>query len=364
MIDYRDTMKLSRRSDTGAWCVWIQGKRYSLRKFCGRTVTDKTEARRIFTAIKQEWLAGKLAHIKGETRVTIREFREEYLEWAREVQNKHTYAGNRKALDKLVQYAGPSTRLDRIGQRTIDDLTADLLRRGRKATSVNCYIRHAKSVMNKAVEWGHLRTNPIKAVKQIQEPGAEPGFLDANQACEYLNSIADPDVRRMAIAFVTTGLRRTELLALRYPRDIDMENGRIRVERKKKRKHVVEWLPMHHLFRAVLMSMDLAPGRRVFAKWAHPDTVTHKIKESLRDAGYGHLHLHSLRHSLGAILAMEGHNAKTIAAVLGHAQTHTADIYTHVTQDHVSGALRAVNFGLIDIGSSSGIRPAKPRDKD
>jgi integrase len=357
MIGYSDTMKLSKRNDTGAYVIWIDGKRHSLKKFCGRTITDSKEARRIFTAIRQEWLAGKLSYIKGETYVTIEQFKTEYLEWAREVQNKHTYAGNRKALDKLVEYGGTSAHLDHIGQKVIDNMTKDLLKKGRKPTTINCYIRHAKTVMNKAVEWEYLRTNPLKAVKQISEGDVEPGFLDAAQAKDYIKKIKDIEVRRLAVAYIHSGLRRTELLALEYPRDIDFDRGLMRVERKKKRHRVVEWMPMHPMFKAVLKVMDLEDHKRIFRHWKHPDTITHKIKESLRDTGYGHLHLHSLRHTMGALLAMEGYNAKTIADLLGHAQTHTADIYTHVTKDHVTQALNAVNLGPIDLGKPSVIRP-------
>ncbi|BCS87369.1 tyrosine-type recombinase/integrase [Pseudodesulfovibrio sediminis] len=364
MIGYSDTMKLSKRNDTGAYVIWIDGKRHSLKKFCGRTITDGKEAKRIFTAIRQEWLAGKLSYIKGETYVTIEQFKDEYLAWAIEVQNKHTYAGNRKALDKLVEYGGKSMRLDRIGQKVIDTMTTDLLKKSRKPNTINCYIRHAKTVMNKAVEWEYLRTNPLKGVKQIPGGNTEPGFLDAAQAKDYIKKIKDIHVKRMAVAYIFSGLRRTELLALEYPRDIDSERGLIRVERKKKRHLVVEWMPMHPMFKAVLNSMDLDEGKRIFRRWRHPDTITHKVKDSLRAAGYGHLKLHSLRHTTGALLAMEGYGAKTIAEVLGHAQTHTADIYTHVTKDHVTQALQAVNLGPIDLGNSSGIRPVDPENEE
>lgn len=363
MVGYSDRMKLSKRPDTGAYVIWINGKRHSLKKFCGRTVTDGKEAKRVFTAIREQWLAGKLAHIKGQTTVSIGQFKAEYLAWAIEVQNKHTYAGNRKALDKLEQYGGKSTLLDRIGQKVIDEMTRALLAQGRKPSTINCYIRHAKAVMNKAVEWEYLRTNPLKGVKQIGGGDTEPGFLDAAQAADYIRKIKDIDVRRMAVAYIHSGLRRTELLALEYPRDIDFSRSLIRVERKKKRRLVVEWVPMHPMFKAVLKSMDLEESKRVFRRWAHPDTITHKIKDSLNEAGYGHLHLHSLRHTTGALLAMGGYGAKTIADLLGHAQTHTADIYTHVTKEHVATALQAVNLGPIDLGKPSEIRPARQEDE-
>lgn len=173
----------------------------------------------------------------------------------------------------------------------------------------------------------------------------------AAQVADYLSKVQDLDVRRMAVAYISSGVRRCELIALEYPRDIDMEGQRIRVVRQKKRSHIEEWVPMHPLFRAVLLSMNLKDGSRPFGKW-HPDTVTHKVEESLRAAGYGHLHLHSLRHTMGAMLAMAGYSERTIADMLGHAQTSTAAIYTHATKDHLQKAVNSLNLGLVDLGKS------------
>lgn len=97
--------------------------------------------------------------------------------------------------------------------------------------------------------------------------------------------------------------------------------------------------------------------------WIESDDPEYEWDASWRKAGLGDLHLHSLRHTTGALLAMGGYGAKTIADLLGHAQTHTADIYTHVTKEHVATALHAVNLGPIDLGKPSGIRPVGPKTK-
>ncbi|MBU1001643.1 MAG: tyrosine-type recombinase/integrase [Proteobacteria bacterium] len=339
-------MRLYQRPDTGFWFVEFErGKRRSLK------TKDKAKARTIFNTLKTEYLNGRLLQLTPTGKSTLGKFRADYLAWAEETQNKHTFRANRKALDKLEHYAGQSTPLGRLGQRVIDDMIADLMRKGRKPSTINHYIRHAKSVLNKAVEWKLVASNPLGRVKQISGGESEPGFMDSAQAKDYISKITDPEIRRMAVAYITSGMRRVELLNLVYPRDVDFDAGQIRVERQKKRRKVVQWIPMHPMFRAVLMSMDLVDGRRIFNRWEHPDTITHKIKQSLRDAGYGHLHLHSLRHTLGAILAMDGQSERTIADMLGHAQTSTASIYTHATHDHLAKALKAVNLGLVDLGN-------------
>lgn len=123
------------------------------------------------------------------------------------------------------------------------------------------------------------------------------------------------------------------------------------VERLKRRETTDHWIPLHPHFKAVLKSMPLEDGKRIFRRWQHPDTITHKIKEVLVKAGYGHLKLHSLRHTNCALLAMAGFSERTIADMLGHAQTSTASIYTHSTQEHLKLASNSIRLGPVDLSS-------------
>ena len=342
-------MRLYKREDNGIWYVeFSRGKKRSLK------TRNADTARRLYRKLEQEALSGRLVQLDNSGQTTLGAFKKEFLTWAEQTQNTHTYQANRKALDKLEHYAGPSATLGRLGQRVIDDMAADLLGKKRKPSTVNCYIRHIKAVLNKAVEWKLVKANPFRHVKQIANSAPEPGFMDAEQVKDYLARIKDVDVRRLAVAYISSGVRRCELINLVYPRDIDMEHGRIRVVRQKKRRQVVDFIPMHPMFRAVLLSMNLKDGSRPFGRW-QPDTVTHKIKQSLVEAGYGHLHLHSLRHTMGAMLAMAGFSERTIADMLGHAQTSTASIYTHATKDHLQQAVNSLNLGLVNLGGNDAI---------
>ena len=347
---YRLQMRLFKRPDTGYWFVEFErGKKRSLK------TKDEALARVAFNKLKREFVAGRLIQLDAGGKVTLEKFKDEYLDWAESaIENTHTFKANRLALRKLEHYAGGSTPLNKLGQRVIDLMVADLLKKKRKISTINNYIRHSRTVLEKALEWKYIKSNPLKNVKELSGGKTAPGFLDAAQVKDFIGKVKNIDVRRMVIAYITSGVRRTELLQLVYPRDIDFERELIRVERLKRRETTVHWIPLHPHFKAVLKSMSLEDGKRIFRRWQHPDTITHKVKEALVKAGYGHLKLHSLRHTNGALLAMAGFSERTIADMLGHAQTSTASIYTHSTQEHLKAAVNtAVQIGPVDLTPNS-----------
>ena len=129
--------------------------------------SNKEEATRLFNAIKREYLNGRLLHFSGECSVTIGEFADEYLEWAEKVQPMQTYRANKKALGKLIEVEGRILKLNLLTLKAIDRMRVKNAHY--KATSLNVYIRHLKSIFNKPVEWGYLKINPFKGAKQIPE---------------------------------------------------------------------------------------------------------------------------------------------------------------------------------------------------
>lgn len=88
----------------------------------------------------------------------------------------------------------------------------------------------------------------------------------------------------------------------------------------------------------------------MFTRFEHPDTVSHYVKRALRAAGYGHLHLHDLRHSFASQLAMAGESQAAIADLLGHAHVGTAAVYVHVAKEHLRAAVGKIKWGPVDLG--------------
>lgn len=119
------TMRLYQKQRDGVYYVEFErDKRRSLK------TKDLAEARKLYNAVKKEYLAGRLSEIRGESRVTLGEFRAEYDKWARDAREPKTYKADMLALQKLVDVAGESAKLDKLTLRHADLMIAACRKRG------------------------------------------------------------------------------------------------------------------------------------------------------------------------------------------------------------------------------------------
>jgi integrase len=317
-----------------SWYYEINRTRRSLK------TSDKAEATRLFNVIKREYLAGRIAQLTGECSKSLGDFSDEYLAWAESVQPKQTFRTNKKALGKLIEIEGRSVRLDRLTLKAIDRMRAKNTHY--KASSINVYIRHLKSLFNKTVEWGYIKANPFRGAKQVPEGKRPPRFLTLNNVKTLLMKAKDDDALAIITAYLCTGRRRSELAALHWE-DVDLAGRRYYVHQKK--VHLSAWFPANDGFMAVLNAVpESERAGFVFKRWRHPDTITHVVKNVLREAGLGNFHLHHLRHSFAALFIEAGGGLRVLQDLLGHQQYRTTEIYAHVHGDHLQEAVNMVKI--------------------
>lgn len=321
----------------GIYYVERDGKRTSLK------TRNKDEAKRLYTAYKKQVLAGKVAKLEGRSEKNLKDFAEEYVKWAENVLPRSTFRANRLALEKLKHYAGEKIGLDRISLKHIDMMISDL--KTLSPHSVNNYIRHARVVLNKAVSWGYLQSNPLRTAKEVKTARKPPAFLDRAQASQFIASIKDVGLRRMVVAYLATGRRRSELLRLRWE-EVNLERGTYQVKTKGGDYRL---FGINSMFRAVLASIrEHHSTGRIFGRWNHPDTISHVIKGALKTAGFGHLHLHHLRHSFASIQLMSGKSIFDLKELLGHEDIKATQIYSHLTEEYLSD-IGEINLGPVDL---------------
>lgn len=320
------------------WYCEIDRKRVSLR------TDDRDTALVLFSKIRKQYLAGKLTRISGECTTTLAEFRAQYIEWAEHAQEHSTYRANRLALDKVADICGRSILLDRIGRKVMDDMVSRSRKAGLSTASINNYIRHARVVMSKAVAWGLLQSNPFSGVKELPKERQPPRFLGRADAVTLLARIECLHLRRLMAAYLCTGRRRGELLALEW-QDVDLAGAKYLVKRSK--THLSRHYPVSDAFRAVLLAIGPRAHGRVFTAWKHPDTISHKIKSALRAHGHGNVRLHDLRHSFAVNFLEAGGSLRTLQDLLGHTEYRTTEIYAHLTEDHLAAECNRVVLGPV-----------------
>lgn len=269
----------------------------------------------------------------------LSEFKTEYVEYSKGHHAENTTVANELALRKFAEFC------DDIDIKDVTTLECDKFMshgktNGLRSTTVNNYYRHCKAAFNKAVIWDFLEVSPWDKIKPLRIEKTPPKFLTREQIQKFLPGIKDPYMKTLITAYLATGRRRGELLALKWE-DVNFKDHTYRVAAVK--GHKEDDLPMSGLFESILQGMDPQPTGKIFSKYL-PDTVTHKIKDELRKAGLGDYHLHHLRHSFASLYLMNKGDIRTLKELMMHANINTTMIYSHLTQEHLKKEIDKVNF--------------------
>jgi integrase len=220
------------------------------------------------------------------------------------------------------------------------------------APSTKAKIRSLMSVLfNHAIrhEWLEQGRNPILLVRQSAKRQRIPEWLEPEELSALLSQL-DRCFRVMVFLDAATGLRRSELLALKWG-DIEFENQQITVQRSIYRNVVGNCkteaskkpVPMDPILAAELWAWKQhssynQPHDWVFASpgtkgknpyW--PDIILSRIvRPAATRAGIQkHVGWHTFRHSFATILIANGENVKVVQELMRHSNCRcTLEIYS------------------------------------
>jgi integrase len=216
-------------------------------------------------------------------------------------------------------------------------------------------------------------------VSRPRKEEKQPAFLSADQVVKLLEKIDtyheeaaarpgrnpnDRWLKGLIRLAVSTGLRRNELLALRW-RDVDLESEMLLVRNRedgsfKTKSGKERMVPLAG--DAVLLLSEMkesdrpSPGDSVFTDDdggnIRPDRVSKRFKRYVRQAGLSgaeRISFHTLRHTCASWLAMKGTPLRVIQGILGHSSVNVTERYSHLRPEIASKAMRdaftGVNFG-------------------
>jgi len=213
-----------------------------------------------------------------------------------------------------------------------------------------------KAILSDAVDHGHLATSPAAKVKAPARRDRDDAlqFLQPDEIARLLD-VAEQPWRTLYLLAVHTGLRRGELLGLRWS-DLDLRAGRLAVRRSRSRVPDGQGgcdvkdspLKTRHSRRTVDLSPAVVEALLVFPAGDDPErdyvlrsrtgggpidphNVDRAWKRHLMAARLADRPFHSTRHTHASLLIAAGVHPKAIQARLGHASiTTTLNTYGHL----------------------------------
>ena len=218
------------------------------------------------------------------------------------------------------------------------------------------------SAYNLAIEQCLVTKNPKQGCALPKVEHKEMKTLTADQLSAFFREARDSGVYELYYLDLATGLRRGELLGLKWT-DVDLDRGILKIQRAISRQNgkVVEApLKTKNAYRTLPLSADaidvlkaqknkVGSSERVFPSPTggpmSPDSVLHMLHRVLKRAGLPRIRFHDLRHTFATMALQNGVDVRTLQEVLGHEHLNTTQIYTHVDNDQLRTAAAANPLG-------------------
>ncbi len=316
------------------------------------------------------------------SRLTVWDFLDRWeRDWAKDNISPKSAERYHQLLDAHVRPEIGAIRIQKLLPGHLAELYAKLLRDGRRRPTesqtglATATVRYVHRVLHRAfghaVQWGVLPSNPCEAVDCPKAAAPEIEILTETQVADVLSKLRGRSMYVLASVGLATGMRRGELLALRW-QDLDLDAGRIQIERsleqttpqagtadplarrglrfklpKTKRGRRQITLPASivtelraHKKRQAEQRLAAGLGRDADGSLVFrqpdgepllPNSISTEWRRLVADLGLPKVSLHAWRHTHASQLIASGMDILTISRRLGHAKPSiTLDIYGHL----------------------------------
>jgi integrase len=318
-------------------------------------------------------------------RVTLGEYlRERWLPARKAQLRPTTFDSYRRNIENHVVPAIGAVPLQKLTPEHLDTFYADLLTSGRRnregGLSVKT-VRYIHTMLHKALVDAARKGSVARNVAALADPPRlssaprpEMKVWDAAQLRQFLEEIANHRLYPAFYLLATTGMRRGEVLGLRWS-DIDLDRHSLSVSRA---LVIVAYKPQ-------LSDVKTGQGRRtidlepntvavlrawkkrqmeermltnvrpktdlIFAhpdgSWINPDYFSQVFDRQVAKSGLPSIRLHDLRHTHASILLKQGVPLKVVSERLGHANpAFTLSVYQHLLPGMQADAAKAFSAAV------------------
>jgi len=368
---------VTRRGDS--WRLFADSEPDALtgrRRQVTRTVraSSKRAAERELRKFIDEIEAGKVPP-RGRT---VGDLFDRWLEHLEPSLSPSTRAGYTSKIERYLRPALGNVKVSELTTERIDKFYRELLKRGGRggrtlsAETTNNAGRVLHAALEQGRRWGWLTTNPASEARRPSIPPREyelPEIATVRTLIESARGRGDDDMADLVSLAVATGMRRGDLLALRWS-DLDIKQAKLQIARslveaadgsvsirtggKGRRLRTIAVDPStikmlqrcrsRHEKTAKKIQLSIDEDSYIFSDEPdgsvpiRPGLFTSRWRHQCERVGV-HMRFHSLRHLAATELIGAGVAIPAVAKRLGHSSPRTTmAVYAHAIDSHDDAA--------------------------
>jgi integrase len=314
---------------------------------------------------------------------TLRAFLDgRYEEWARAHLRSHAFQLARLRSDFKNHLDKPLTAFNSF---FIDGIRREWRRSGLKERSINRDVQRLQSVLGRAVEWGVVATHPLAGLKPLKaDKTGRVRYLSADEEAALRAALdrreevlrdrrarfnewrlkhngkrggvilemlperegANRDyLRPLVLVALNTGLRRGELLGLRW-NAVDLASSMLTVTAATAKSGHTRRVPLNSEIRPVLKGWYEAQGAPQGQALVFPGRDGRRMaridsswRAVLRAANISDFRLHDCRHHFASRLVQAGVDLYKVKVLLGHSEIAMTERYAHLAPENLRAAV-------------------------
>lgn len=283
----------------------------------------------------------------------------QYLDHGKPGNRPQTKRRDRTSIKNLLRYFGGMT-LQQITKQNVERYMTARLKEyvpNRKnvepkkvnTRTVNIEVTTLNSMLNKAVDWGHLRVNSVKGIRKLPVDPRPPMILSEAEEALLMDYL--PHYQQPIVKFVlNTGLRLQETLKLQW--GYIYWEQRMLIFGRDVKKRRIRRVPLNNtaiqILRAYKLFADMRTKNKEFVFVKSDGTsfgnIIKGFKAACRKAGIPGFRIHDLRATFSVrFLSRPGNNIRELQMILGHKSITTTAIYLQYVDSYLVEAVKRMD---------------------
>lgn len=303
----------------------------------------KREAEDYLGKIKASIREGKFFDIKKENKTTFKVLLEAYEE---KVKDQKYYNTSVQYFIPILKERFGEKLLPEIDYKTLEDFRDERKRtrtqhgKPRSERTVDLEMAILRHVFRKGLKWKMLDRSPFENAEDLfyRTRNKRERALTEDEVRRLIDA-CPPRLKPIVISAVYTGLRKTDLLTLKW-KNVDLERGVIRLAEEKtgKTRNIVLNKDMITILQSLAVKGEyLFPNRN-----GKPyKDVKRSFDKALKKAGIKQsedrrekIVFHTLRHTCISLLTEKGADTTAVKNYVAHADEKMTAHYTHLSEEY------------------------------